>query len=303
MFKKIGIVTALSTALLFTGAFSSQADAQTNQGQLNGSNYKVFYSINSINGNIGSPEDIQNLMDKFLQNFQDGSGKQKVENDEQKAQKQDQNKQEQKAQKQKQEKNEQKAQKQEQANNEEKANEQKANQNEKAQAKQPQPEQQTTQKEQAPAPEKANQTQQPETNQAPKQEQTAKQSQQLNQFEQEVVELTNQERAKNGLDPLKVDVELSKVAREKSADMARNDYFSHNSPTYGSPFDMMKQYGISYRTAGENIAKGQRTPEEVVNGWMNSQGHRENILNAEFTHIGVGYVEDGHVWTQQFIGK
>lgn len=126
---------------------------------------------------------------------------------------------------------------------------------------------------------------------------------QLSAFEQEVVNLTNAERSKKGLAPLKVDVELSKVAREKSRDMSANKYFDHNSPTYGSPFDMMKKFGISYRTAGENIAMGQRTPTEVVNAWMNSQGHRANILSSNFTHIGVGYDKNGHYWTQQFIGK
>jgi uncharacterized YkwD family protein len=125
----------------------------------------------------------------------------------------------------------------------------------------------------------------------------------INQFEQQVVQLTNAERAKHGLAPLKLDGNLSKVAREKSMDMARKGYFSHTSPTYGSPFDMMKQFGISYRAAGENIAKGQRTPEEVVNAWMNSDGHRKNILSSNYTHIGVGYVAEGNIWTQMFIGK
>ena len=81
------------------------------------------------------------------------------------------------------------------------------------------------------------------------------------------------------------------------------NYFDHTSPTYGSPFDMMKSFGISYNAAGENIAMGQTTPEQVVTSWMNSEGHRANILNGEFTHIGVGYVADGNVWTQQFIKK
>lgn len=85
--------------------------------------------------------------------------------------------------------------------------------------------------------------------------------------------------------------------------MKDKNYFDHQSPTYGSPFDMMKSFGISYKTAGENIAQGQKTPEEVVKAWMNSQGHRENIMNPSFTHIGVGYVESGNYWTQQFIGK
>ncbi|MBO1512779.1 CAP domain-containing protein [Metabacillus bambusae] len=148
--------------------------------------------------------------------------------------------------------------------------------------------------------------QQPAEQQSPQAEQTNKTEQtssQLSEYEQQVVDLTNQERAKNGLPALKVDLELSKVAREKSSDMQRNNYFSHTSPTYGSPFDMMKQFGITYKAAGENIAKGQRSPEEVVNAWMNSEGHRKNILSANFTHIGVGYVAEGNYWTQQFIGK
>lgn len=125
----------------------------------------------------------------------------------------------------------------------------------------------------------------------------------LSAYEQKVVDLTNQQRVKNGLPGLKVDLALSKVAREKSLDMSTNGYFSHTSPTYGSPFDMMKKFGITYRYAGENIAMGQRTPEEVVNAWMNSEGHRKNILSPNFTHIGVGYVAQGNYWTQQFIGK
>ncbi|MCM3411603.1 CAP domain-containing protein [Metabacillus litoralis] len=146
--------------------------------------------------------------------------------------------------------------------------------------------------------------QQPTTQQPAQTEQTTEQaSYQLSQYEQQVVDLTNQERAKQGLPALKVDLTLSKVAREKSLDMQKNNYFSHTSPTYGSPFDMMKKFGVTYRTAGENIAKGQRTPQEVVNAWMNSSGHRANILSTKFTHIGVGYVAEGNYWTQQFIGK
>ncbi|HYK71622.1 MAG TPA: CAP domain-containing protein [Pseudoneobacillus sp.] len=125
----------------------------------------------------------------------------------------------------------------------------------------------------------------------------------LSAYEQKVVDLTNQERTKIGAPALKVDVALSKMARDKSQDMATNNYFSHTSPTYGSPFDMMKQYGITYRYAGENIAMGQKTPEEVVQAWMNSEGHRKNMLNPNFTHIGVGYVSQGNYWTQEFIGK
>lgn len=122
-------------------------------------------------------------------------------------------------------------------------------------------------------------------------------------YEQEVVRLVNAERAKNGLSPLTHNWELSRVARYKSQDMKDNGYFSHQSPTYGSPFQMMKSFGISYKSAGENIAKGYTSPEAVVNGWMNSSGHRANILNASYTHIGVGYVASGHYWTQMFIRK
>ncbi|WP_226602630.1 CAP domain-containing protein [Bacillus cereus] len=147
-----------------------------------------------------------------------------------------------------------------------------------------------------------NNTQKP-AEQKPAEQKPAEEAKSLSEFEQRVVELTNAERAKQGLSALKIDTELSKVARIKSEDMQKNNYFDHNSPTYGSPFDMMKKFGISYTSAGENIAQGQRTPEEVVQAWMNSAGHRANILNNGFTHIGVGYVESGNYWTQQFITK
>lgn len=142
---------------------------------------------------------------------------------------------------------------------------------------------------------------QPQASQQPNQ--TNQSAYKLSAYEQKVVDLTNQQRVKNGLPALKVDLSLSKVAREKSSDMQKNNYFSHTSPSYGSPFDMMKKFGITYKTAGENIAKGQRSPEEVVNAWMNSAGHRQNILSSSFTHIGVGHVANGNYWTQQFIGK
>ena len=121
-------------------------------------------------------------------------------------------------------------------------------------------------------------------------------------FEREVVRLVNEERAKNGLKPLQENWELSRVARYKSQDMVDNRYFSHTSPTYGTPFQMIKAFGLTYRTAGENIAYGQRTPQAVVSAWMNSSGHRANILNPSHTQIGVGYVANGHYWTQMFIG-
>ena len=122
-------------------------------------------------------------------------------------------------------------------------------------------------------------------------------------FEEQVVRLVNKRRAEYGLKPLTQNWQLSRVARFKSQDMRDKGYFSHTSPTYGSPFQMIKSFGISYRTAGENIAKGYTSPESVVNAWMNSTGHRANILNASFTEIGVGYVANGGYWTQMFIGK
>ena len=121
-------------------------------------------------------------------------------------------------------------------------------------------------------------------------------------YETEVVRLVNEVRAAYGLNPLEEDGDLSRVARYKSQDMRDKGYFDHTSPTYGTPFQMMKSFGISYRTAGENIAYGYRTPEAVMEGWMNSSGHRANILNASYTKIGVGYVADGNYWTQLFTG-
>lgn len=125
-------------------------------------------------------------------------------------------------------------------------------------------------------------------------------------YQQQVLDLVNAERAKRGISALTLDSSLSSVATKKSQDMIDKNYFDHTSPTYGSPFDMMKQFGISYRTAGENIAKGQKTPQEVVAAWMNSEGHRKNILNPNFTNLGVGIAKDSNkttYWTQMFIGK
>ncbi|QBP40152.1 SafA/ExsA family spore coat assembly protein [Paenisporosarcina antarctica] len=121
--------------------------------------------------------------------------------------------------------------------------------------------------------------------------------------EQEVTRLVNVERAKVGLPALKNDWELARVAEFKSQDMHDKNYFSHTSPTYGSPFTMMKNFGITYKSAGENIAQGQRSAAEVVQAWMNSEGHKANILSKDFTHIGEGYVKDGNYWTQMFIKK
>ncbi|MBO5954220.1 MAG: SafA/ExsA family spore coat assembly protein [Oscillospiraceae bacterium] len=122
-------------------------------------------------------------------------------------------------------------------------------------------------------------------------------------YEREVVRLVNNIRAENGLSALTYDWELTRVARVKSQDMKDNRYFAHNSPVYGTPYEMMRSFGITFRSAGENIAKGYASPQTVVNAWMNSPGHRANILNASYTHIGVGYVSAGNHWTQMFIQK
>lgn len=119
-------------------------------------------------------------------------------------------------------------------------------------------------------------------------------------FPQQVLDIVNKERKNAGLQPLSMNDSLSKVAMIKAQDMYNNNYFDHQSPTYGSPFDMMRSNGITYNTAGENIAKGQRGPTEVMNAWMNSPGHRANILNRSFTQIGIAYYKSE--WVQEFIG-
>ena len=125
-----------------------------------------------------------------------------------------------------------------------------------------------------------------------------------NSQESEVARLVNVERAKSGLPALKLNWQLSRVARYKSADMANKGYFAHNSPTYGTPFQMMENFGLRFSAAGENIAYGQRTPAEVMRDWMNSPGHRNNIMSPSFTEIGVGLAKNKNgvcYWTQQFM--
>lgn len=127
----------------------------------------------------------------------------------------------------------------------------------------------------------------------------------LSQDEQTLLNLINQERSKAGIAALKVDSTLMKVARLKAKDMVDNNYFSHQSPTYGSPFDMMRQFGITFKTAGENIA-GNQSIQGAVKAWMNSEGHRKNILNGSFNYTGIGVVSSptyGKILVQQFIGR
>lgn len=152
------------------------------------------------------------------------------------------------------------------------------------------------------------QQQAPSTQQAPnatpaKQTETKQEAKAASGFVASVIELTNAERKKQGLPALQAYPELNNVADVKAKDMNEKGYFSHTSPTYGSPFDMMRDFGIDYKSAGENIAQGQQTPEEVVDAWMNSEGHRANILNKEYTHIGVGFDQPGYEWVQMFVKK
>ncbi|WP_317891131.1 peptidoglycan-binding protein [Paenibacillus oceani] len=123
--------------------------------------------------------------------------------------------------------------------------------------------------------------------------------------EGQMIEHVNTARKAAGLQPLAADSKLSEVARLKSKDMIDHDYFSHQSPTYGSPFEMMQKFHITYSTAGENIACNQSV-EAAHEALMNSPGHRENLMNASFTRIGIGIVDGGpcgKMFTQLFIGK
>jgi uncharacterized YkwD family protein len=122
--------------------------------------------------------------------------------------------------------------------------------------------------------------------------------------ENEVIRLVNIQRVNNGLPKFSANWQLSRIARYKSQDMINKNYFSHISPTYGSPFNMMENFGLKFSAAGENIAMGQQTPSSVVNAWMNSPGHRANILNPSYTQIGVGLAKNSNgtcYWTQMFI--
>ncbi|MDN3024343.1 CAP domain-containing protein [Streptomyces sp. S.PB5] len=119
----------------------------------------------------------------------------------------------------------------------------------------------------------------------------------------EVVDLTNGERARHGLPPLAVDPHLTTAAQAHSADMIARSFYSHTSPDGSRPWDRAAAAGARRRSIGENIACGQRSAAEVVEGWMNSPGHRANILKPDFTHIGIGFAGGGPAgtyWTQLF---
>lgn len=127
----------------------------------------------------------------------------------------------------------------------------------------------------------------------------------LSNDEQDVFNLINTERTKNGLPALIIDDEVQNIARIKAQEMVDNNYFSHTSPTYGSPFDMLKSFGVSYKSAGENIA-GNSSNLGAVNAWMNSAGHKANILSNNYNYTGIGVVSSpkyGKIYVQMFIGK
>lgn len=123
--------------------------------------------------------------------------------------------------------------------------------------------------------------------------------------ETEMLNLINSERSKAGLKPLSANNEVTKLARLKSKDIADKNYFSHVSPTYGSPFEMLKSYNVSYLYAGENLAKNQNV-QAAHQSLMNSPGHKKNIMSNNFTEVGIGVVTsqgNTKVYTQIFIGK
>ena len=123
--------------------------------------------------------------------------------------------------------------------------------------------------------------------------------------EKEVFNLINIQRKNNGLQELKIDSEVQRVARIKAQDMNDNNYFAHESPIYGSPFQMLSSFKISYKTAGENIAANSSN-SAAVTAWMNSSGHKANILNSSYNYTGIGVVNNskyGKLYVQIFIGK
>lgn len=120
-------------------------------------------------------------------------------------------------------------------------------------------------------------------------------------FIQQVVDLVNEERAKEGLAPLTIDTKVQAAAMVRAEEC--EELFSHTRPDGSNFATALKEQNVSYRSAGENIAYGQQTPEAVMKAWMNSSGHRANIMNANYTTIGVGYYENANgtdYWCQLF---
>jgi uncharacterized protein YkwD len=122
-------------------------------------------------------------------------------------------------------------------------------------------------------------------------------------FIADVIDLTNEERRRHGLPQLTADLNLQKAAQLKAEDMSTQHELAYHSPVYGSPFEMLRSLGIEYKDAAENIAQGPQSAREVMASWMDHVEYRENILNPELTHIGVGYVTSGNYWTQLLISR
>ena len=119
---------------------------------------------------------------------------------------------------------------------------------------------------------------------------------------EQVLRAVNRYRASYGAGALKLNARLSALCDKKCADMREKHYFAHQSPTYGSAFDMMRAEEISYRYAGENLAMGYHDAESVVRAWMNSEGHRKNLLNGNYREMGLAYLADGGYFAQMFVG-
>jgi uncharacterized protein YkwD len=118
--------------------------------------------------------------------------------------------------------------------------------------------------------------------------------------QQEVVDLVNSERSKAGCEPLTVNEKLTKAAQDHSEDMAAHSNMSHTGSDGSSPGDRIERAGYSWSSYGENVAYGYDSPKSVMEGWMNSSGHKANILNCDFKEIGVGLAQPGNYWTQDF---
>ena len=127
----------------------------------------------------------------------------------------------------------------------------------------------------------------------------------LTEDENYLLELINAERRKHNLNDLKIDKELQNIAILKANDLVNNNYLSHTSKTYGSPFDMLKQYNINYKTASENIA-GNPNIDAALSSWLNSESHKKNILSNDYNYTGLAIVDSiayGNIIVQFFIGR
>lgn len=153
----------------------------------------------------------------------------------------------------------------------------------------PNPEPQTP----APAPQPQPETPAPAQAPTPEPAPVPEPSDNLSAMQNEMLGYINAARAQNNLAPLTLGDALCNGAYLKAKDMAENNYFSHTSPTYGSPFDMMKSLGISYQTAGENIAKN-TSIKSAHDAFMNSDRHRQNILGSSYSKVGLGFYQEGH---------